>query len=364
MALLYSKTYTNRKSIPNNMQNTDRLAPDLIPGSEAPGGNIDIINSFPWTLTPSNNLGRKETPTIILTEFYQKQSALQQQLKPYGISESFTDDLASLLKLANTKFNTDVNLLYEGIFDITNDNFTGFTYILPYFSQDNFTVSNSWEKKDLLNTIIDYQKKFMGATGKLGGAGIEKLLYKFMQREGKGNVIGDLTGQIPEMIRDINMLLMQSSNPAVGLLDPPHVFRATAPREYTVSFTLYNTYAINDENYKNTILKNWELCFMLSYQNSVNKKNFFTGLPPVFYSVVIPGVHFSKASVITNLNISNVGNVRKLVLPIDGGPDHDVNVPDAYQINFTLRDVFMPSKNLYSAVNNQDTQRVISQPGP
>lgn len=371
MNILYKKVPASR-SVPDYMRNTGNLAPDLEPVGN---GRINVINDFPWTFTPGNpsnpaTQGRKETPFIILGEFYQKQSSLQQQLRPYGITNGLNSSFKSFLDLVGSGFDTNTDRLYEGIFDISDSNYSGFTYVFPFFSQNNLTLSNSWEKKDLLNTIIDYQKKFMGPAGGLAGRGLAGIIFKLFQKQVKTQGLSDLAGQLPEMIRDVTLLQLQNNNPAVGLLDPPHIFRSSANKQYQITFYLYNTVAPNipisnlgyDQEVKKTIVKNWELCYMLSYQNSVNKKNFFTGLPPVFYTVIIPGVHFSKASIISNLTISNVGNTRRLVLPIDGGIDVDVNVPDAYKIDITIRDIFMPSKNLYSAINDTESLRVVTEP--
>lgn len=369
MNILYKKVPASR-SVPRSLTNTNNLAPDLEPTGN---GVIDVINDFPWTFTPGNpanqsTKGRAETPVIQLEEFYQKQTALQQQLVPYNTEFPSTANtpVEALLAIGNTTLNANIDKLYEGIFDGDLDNSSGFLYRLPYFSQVNFTTNNDWEKKDLLNTIIDYQQKFSGPLGKGLGVGgralLGKLLTKIAARKGATSGLGDIVSDLPSIIRDISLVNLQNTNPAVGLLDPPHLFQSSSPRQIQISFYLYNTHSTssNKKDVEQTIIKNWELCYMLSYQNSVNKKNFFTGLCPVFYRVIIPGVHYSKASIITNLSISNVGNIRKLVLPIDGGSDTDVNVPDAYKIDINLQDVFMPSKNLYAAVNDIWAETVVA----
>jgi hypothetical protein len=377
MNILYKKVPANR-SVPSYLENRDNLAQDLEPVGN---GTINVAHNFPWTFTPGNpanqsTQARKETPVIILQEFYQKQSALQQQLKPYDAGDIANPYNAgniatgsvvdTLLAIASVPLKAETDKIYEGIFDATDDNFSKFTYIFPHFSQVNFTINNTWEKKDLLDTIVEYQQKLSGPLGAGVGRGITSLAQRGLKHEAnKGSAtspIGSILADLPNMVRQANMLKLQNSNPTVGLLDPPHIFQSSAPRQIQISFYLYNTHSTssNKEDVQQTIIKNWELCYMLSYQNSVNKKNFFTGLGPVFYRVVIPGVHFSKASVISNLTISNFGNVRRLRLPIDGGPETDVNVPDAYKVDISLTDVFMPSKNLYAAVNDINAERVVS----
>jgi hypothetical protein len=51
-------------------QGFKNLAPRLIPNTPS----VDIINSFPWTLTPQTSLALQETPYIKLTEYYLEES--------------------------------------------------------------------------------------------------------------------------------------------------------------------------------------------------------------------------------------------------------------------------------------------------
>ena len=145
-------------------------------------------------------------------------------------------------------------------------------------------------------------------------------------------------------------------------MDMPSIWESTAPREYTFQFPLYNNLNYSDsKKSKQIIQKNWELCYLLTYQNLVNKKNFYNGIPPVFYEVLIPGIHYCKASYISNINITNMGNIRMLSLPVeDGDNDMDVIIPDAYVVSITLTDLFMPSKNLLSASINETVRSSIA----
>ena len=137
-------------------------------------------------------------------------------------------------------------------------------------------------------------------------------------------------------------------------IDKPHLWSTTTPRSFTVIFPLFNTITNPEsKNWYSNIVKNWELCHLLCYQNLYNKRNLFTGIPPVFYEIDIPGVHYSKAGYISNLQILNVGNIRKLVLPLEDG-NREVNVPDAYMINMTVTDFFIPSKNFMSSLCNKN----------
>jgi len=287
---------------------------------------------------------------------------LNQQLKPYGLNITGSG-LAGLANLANEGINADTERLYEGLYDLIAP--SGFKYAFPLFSPEQFSLNNSWEKKDILDTVIDFQKRGFGLLSKFAGrAGSYFTGSGLAGAAGRGVTGGIQEGSnimqaLPDIIKQVKMLQMQTQNPAVGLFDPPQIWQGSTPRQYSFSFYLYNIQPTNNtlSDVNKLIKRNWELCYILTYQNSLNKANFFKGYVPVFYEVFIPGVHYCKASYMSNIQISNVGNVRRLKLDIDDGVPTDVNIPDAYKIDITMQDLLMPSKNLYDSVTSY-TKRV------
>ena len=317
---------------------------------------IDVVQSFPWTLTPISSFARENTPYIIIKEYLQLETQLNQMFKPYGkddvdidavkLTSGLTGDFGSnprVLKFLSSLagyfkvLNEDTKSIYKGLFDHTTP--TGFKYKLPFFTEEYFNINSNWEGTDVLDKIVEVQTQIGGAIKK----GIVAIAG------GKGDKFGAFLQSLPSLYRKVEVFNAQINNPSVGLMDPPHIFKGSSNRTYTVSFPLYNINATGT-NSSELIVKNWELCYLLTYQNLVNKRNFFTGIPPAFYEVEIPGVHYCKASYISNLTIENLGNIRALNLPT--GPKRElcpVNVPDAYSINITFTDLLQPSKNLLEA---------------
>lgn len=342
MSILYTKTTPS--SLPSNYKTAGRLARQLKPNGN---GVIDVVNNFNWTLTPTTSRARKEAPVIFLREFYRLESQINQSLLPYGTSIGSTDfnntDFG-VGKFINFISNIGVirsktKYVYDGLYD---HNFpTNFIYRLPYFTKESFTINNTWQQVDILDKIIDLQEKAGGVTTGIVSSALKGIGSSFKDL--------DIISKLPRLLKNIEIFNLKSQNPTVGLMDPPSVWQSTTPRTYTFEFPLYNT-----TGNTNDIIKNWEMCYMLTYQNLVNKKNFYTGIPPVFYEVTIPGVHYCKASYINNITISNIGNIRKLRLTLDGNIT-DANIPDAYLISITLTDLLMPSKNLLSVAINTPT---------
>lgn len=356
MPILYTKARPRGKSIPtswwsaNDASLLDNLGDELTPNLPL----INVVDDFPWTLTPTTSEARKEAPYIFLREFLQLETQLNQSAQPYGKSTTFVSgvrDTGSFLPIPFYDFealwqlldplDVDTDNLYKGLFDHKVS--TDFLYKLPFFTQDYFTTNNNWQGTDILDKLISIQSSI--------GGGISRTIIKSVLGD-KGEDFGKFLQNLPSLYKKIEMFNIKAGNPAVGLMDPPHIWKGSSNRTYTFQFPLFNINSTTDSNSINTIVKNWEFCFLITYQNLINKRNYFTGIPPVFYEVLIPGIHYTKAAYISDLTIENLGNLRLMKLPINGMTECKVNVPDGYSIKITLTDLLQPSKNLLSATVN------------
>ena len=375
MPILYSKNRPRGSRLPpswwssgsNNFPGDQNIADELTPLLPL----IDVVNDFPWTLTPTNSLARKEAPVIRLREWIQLETYLNQSLLPYGKSldpglipfpgitpppsdltpadstpseqdeRGFFDWVTGLGDLPNLfgALDPDIKKLYAGLFDHLTS--TDFIYELPYFTPEYFDIKNNWESTDVLDVLLDLQTKVSGG------------LRTFIQSKlGEESKFGKFVQDLPMLLKKIERFNIEAKNPAVGLMDPPHIWKGAQNRVYSFQFPLYNVSSIGSSHSNDLIQKNWELCYLLTYQNLVNKRNHYTGIPPVFYEVTIPGVHYCKASYISDLTIINLGNTRLMKLPINGNPECEVIIPDAWSIQITLTDLLQPSKNLLQAAIN------------
>lgn len=359
MPILYTKSSSRRyKSLPtswwsdspNDRELRSNLGDELTPNLPL----INVVDDFPWTLTPTTSEARKEAPYIFLREFLQLETQLNQSAQPYGKSTTFVSgvrDTDSLLPIPFYSFealwqlldplDVDTDNLYKGLFDHKIS--TDFLYKLPFFTQEYFTTNNNWQGTDILDKLISIQSRI--------GGGIKRTIVKSVLGD-KGEDFGKFLQNLPSLYKQIEMFNIKAGNPAVGLMDPPHIWKGSSNRTYTFQFPLFNINSTTDSNSINTIVKNWEFCFLITYQNLINKRNYFTGIPPVFYEVLIPGTHYTKAAYISDLTIENLGNLRLMKLPINGTTECKVNVPDGYSIKITLTDLLQPSKNLLSATVN------------
>lgn len=276
-------------------------------------GNVDVIKDYTWTLTPP--AGRKEIPSIILTEFEVDETTIHRQF------DFYTTGARDQLTSGGTG---DILTPYDQLFP--KDKPTDFIYTFPYYSEINFEVNTpQWTSVDTLESA----KKAAVDVGSFFHPVIGKAIEKGVDWTAAG--VG---------------AALALNYPKVGIMDRPKLWQSHDFRSYSIKFPLYNTY--NSDPNSQEWIKNRELCELLVNQNLYNKLSFITGIPPVFYEVLIPGQHYTPAACVTNIAIYNRGNIRQLS---NGGVI--CNVPDVYEVNMTLTDLVIPSKNLFQAISNE-----------
>ena len=277
---------------------------------------VDVVKEYPWTLSKNQEL-LNEVPYAILVEFAVDESTIQQQISYYG-----TGTATAL------KGNTDPLAPYEKLFP---RNSTGNVYSFPYFSDINFQVNTSpWQSLDTLEQGQKFAENVGGfLLGEDGAKGVGKIIEAATSATGAA---------------------LAAAYPKVGIMDRPKLWSSHDFRTIEIKFPLFNTVGPNDW------IKNRDLCWQLVNQNLFTKRDFVTGIPPVYYEILIPGQHYSYAASVTNLTIYNRGNMRTL-LDNDGGP---TIVPDVYEVNITLQDLVMPSQNLFQSIRQKQKDITIT----
>jgi len=279
--------------------------------------NYNVVSDYTWTL--SNRLNKNtsgalnEVPYIFLTEHAVNESTITNQIAYYGSGT-----------LGIGQDNTDPTLRpYDFLFP---RNPTGNTYRFPYFSDVNFQIDTTWESLDSAEEGANGVQSFAGA----------------LIGDKKANAIGDTVKKIAK----VGAFAVAATNSKVGVMDRPKLFSQHEFRTLNVKFPLFNTKDPDDWK------KNRALCWVLINQNLFIKQSIMTGVPPVYYEAVIPGQHYSYAAYANNITINNRGNMH--LLQDDKG--NNVVVPDAYEVNITLKDMVMPSRNLFQHIDKATQQ--------
>jgi hypothetical protein len=375
---------------------------------------IDVHGAYPWTLSPV--MARASTPVIEVTEYKQ---VLSSELMGYAYSLAGTVDnfrvaartlptataaVAAVAKQAaatlsflpgagiaggvanfignsviNTGFvagteklqqlnkpakeasaqdstkNDPNNVLldpYRGLYAVEP---TGFVYRLPYASSENFVQNNTWGTPGneiakavggVLEMLVGDTASGEGTTGSGGGAGTGGGAEQGKSTIRPGNIAGSLA--------DIAKGVMTSTGGVINAETPKSYKGPQTNDSVTVKFILYNTINFSD------IKRNWELCYLLSYQNLPNRKGINLMDPPKLYRVLIPGYRQFPICWVSNLRIRNLGAVR--MVDIDN-PNNiivsvDLNaatyspsikmIPEAYEIEVTFEHAFFSAQNLFA----------------
>lgn len=361
---------------------------------------VDVHGAYPWTLSPV--IARASTPVIEITEYKQ---VLSSELMGYAYSLAGTVDnfrvaartlptataaVAGVTKrasaalsfipgagivggvanfLGNSVINTgfvagteklqqlnkpakqasdqdvtknDPNnpLLdpYKGLYAVEP---TGFIYRLPYASPENFTQTNSWGDPE-------------GQIKKAAGGVLDVLVGDTFSAEGEENKDFTRATKIGGALTEVAKGVMTATGGVIKSEKPKSYQGPQTTDSVTVKFILYNTVNFSD------IKRNWELCYLLSYQNLPNRKGINLMDPPKLYRVLIPGYRQFPMCWVTNLKIKNLGAVRMVdiddpnrVIAYAGldvanySPSVKM-IPEAYELEITFEHAFFSAQNLFA----------------
>jgi len=349
-------------------------------GSVVNGGVVDIVNDFYWTYSKLRE-SRQEVPRVILTEKRQKVNSLISQLK-YSFGAAFTTAQNAIndagrsplvrqitgnntaanigqtvgnLKQSATQFAETVvpqirdnnpvfkNPLmkpYENLY-ITED--TGWKFILPYF--DNYSSA---------------QANVYSGDSNANFSGLAK-----MAAEGFANA---------------SDVISTLANPVdITFVEKAKLYNySTEGEEISFTFPLINTGSATFED----VVRNWELLFLLLYNNKPSRRNVSVVDPPVLYQLDIPGVKFLPFCYISNIAVEFQGSRRELAfnlsytdnlnvtnIPTQIGQENSTNTTSNYNTDFTFNinspqknpfdDLFAPPTTFKRDIYNQQTSRNI-----
>ena len=300
-----------------NLNGFNRKKPDLGLTSI-----IDVVTDFEWTHTPAH--GRHEVPFLRMSEYRVNFNSLLQNIRyllhsvqnetlkeietqfagvgPAGLGGELVNVGTKALRQLKDAIKNNV----PGLFGMSHGNTanhlipyyglygaspSGFEYYLPYFEQNWKTVDGNWQ---------DWSQ---------GGGPLKQVYNNLFSKDG--------------FLKSIASGLLLSPNALGTQIDRPkqYVYEKDSPA-ITVKFDLMNTTNMDD------IVKNWQLIFLLLYQNLPNKTSKIQSEPPVIYEVEIPGTFYSPFAYIQSIRILNRGATRIMEIPVAFTKNSD-NIPQS-----------------------------------
>ena len=158
------------------------------------------------------------------------------------------------------------------------------------------------------------------------------------------NQVGDLAGRAINKATELAETMSKAVNFAQpGIyIEKPQYFQGASGRTEKVSFPLSNTVRRGTVS---PIQQNYELLWLLAFQNRPYKTSFSRTPPPKIYSVTVPG-HFSMPyAFIDSMSVDFVGTVRKTYVSVPSGNGEGAisskriktYVPEAYQVTLEFK---------------------------
>lgn len=224
---------------------------------------------------------------------------------------------------------------------------TGWTYNLPYLNASNMaSPNNSWgESTALKDSII-----------KAGGGLAE--MFKGMKGKGSPAAAPSKGGDGGNAISGLKDFYTGATTAALSLggglvtREVPQSFTGTDSDKIEVAFYLLNTHDVKD------IRRNWEFCYLLTYQNLANRKGINLLDPPCLYSATVTGYKQLPICYVQSFSITNVGTTR--LINIDTGEVSENGavspyikmIPEAYRVQFTLQGLLKNARNIFQFVED------------
>ncbi len=149
------------------------------------------------------------------------------------------------------------------------------------------------------------------------------------QNEGQGVMSGLVNKGMK--LADEAYNIINITQPGVYIQKPKYFNFEQGGKSVSFNFPLLNT-TTNDNafDYKS----NYELLWLLTYQNKPYKTTFARTTPGKIYTVEIPGVVSMPYAYISEMSIDFRGTVRQL--PVDTPKKYDAPIPEAYVVNITF----------------------------
>lgn len=146
---------------------------------------------------------------------------------------------------------------------------------------------------------------------------------------------------------DMGVDIVRNISSAVNFAQPgtyieePKYFEGIGTRTETIDFPLSNTVRRGTVS---PIQQNYELLWLLAFQNTPYKTSFSRTPPPKIYSVQVPGQFSMPYAYISGMSVGFVGTVRKTSVVVPSGNGTGVvgskviqtPVPEAYQVSISF----------------------------
>lgn len=367
------------QGLPRNINRSVRQVnvKNTLPTITTTTGLIDVINNFDWTTTPSRAGSGQDfkVPAVRVQEFEMDRlsvlKSIRYQIETFANAvednaAAFNNVIANVQKLqqetqaadktstgnilGNAFGDTIINAIgtiakttsnivpvnAQQIISSTSNFFQGFASAFGVDDSRGENSSSQWLRMlnglyTLNSTKFEYifpylEDRAMDASPRF--ASFDAVLKSNISKGVASAVMGLTQGPlaaVPEL-----------SQPGVYVEQPQLMDISNAnSSDITVTFPLLNTLSFENA------VKNYQLLWLLAYQNKPYRESKTVVSPAKVYRVFVPGIKYMHFAHISNLSVDFMG-VRRTVripMPTIAGTPEQVNVimPDAYRVSITFK---------------------------
>ena len=381
-------------SLINGVDSSSKLAP--IPEPTIGNGIINVSKSFKWTKTQrrqDNDFLQDNIPVLHLREYYVTQPGFVT-----NVQNIFATAMSSISNLGSFAVNAlgDINSpVAEGsILDTAGDFFSGLLHTAENATGFDTTQAiqdadprNKSLIKDVSGAVSGVLSNFLKSQN-IVSRGISVEGYPYMKTY--ENMYGVTASKFKYIIpffednwksinnswQDINaseglgslfggkafsgatkgMEIAKQLSTGFGVDFAKTFSYASEGPSTKLSLVLDNTYDSYFDNRRyNSYQHNWELIFLLLYQNLPNRRNKLFFDPPVIYKAQVPGVFSYLYSYISALSVECVGNrqPREIFLNFQNEEGllelktFKTLIPEAFKVNIEIKSLLPETKNLF-----------------
>lgn len=349
----------------NPLDILDSIVPSLKPATNIQGvryaatgqqtaTTVNVVKDYPWTYSKPGDEARAETPRIFLKE---------KRLKTNAFISSIAYSFANAAQGANNVLNSlesgsagDAGKKFASVLKKLRDNFVEGAYWItgavttaanPTNKTDaaskDSTAENVAKGEQILTNVADNIRNFYNTKAADENPVLEspilnayKNLYPTVDTgwnyifpyfddyySSSNNLYGDDSNMnVLNLIKAGTETLNNIAGIAGAISQPfGYSFQEKAKfynfpsegEEFSFTFPLINTGSINF----NQVIKNWQLIFLLLYQNKPARVNRNLVEPPVVYQVEIPGQKFYPFCYVTGIAVDFKGSRRELKFNLD-----------------------------------------------
>ena len=145
-------------------------------------------------------------------------------------------------------------------------------------------------------------------------------------------------------------------------IEKPRYFQGAGGRTETIKFPLANTIKRGNQS---PVQQNYELLWLLAFQNKAYKTSFSRTPPPKIYSVNVPGQFSMPYAYISNMSVDFIGTVRKQRVFVPSGTGVgtigikpiETPVPEAYEVSLEFTSLIKDYGN--TMLGNQFSTSII-----